>query len=172
MQQLAQVDETLLKARANEILKRFTHVEDMLEFYDDARGNIAVQRARLEESMMFESTMVKAIEAKIVSTLEENKSQKLPASGFNVTYIQKTKSEYDPEALLPLQTLIPLEEARQAIFKRTTLATNGTALNKLVRQYGEQSPIGTLINSAKKFVPDGRPKLTIERIETMKSVAA
>jgi hypothetical protein len=163
IQSLPEIDEEAVKARINDTLARLDTNEEIAEFYDELRAQVSLRRAQLDAELIFEVNFLRAAEALLMKRMEEAHAKRLPAICFDITIDVKKDTVYDAVPLYAdLMQALPLIDISKAIYKKTEYVTNGTALNKLVRDYGEGSNVGMAVRKHMTVV-SGRAKLKIER---------
>jgi hypothetical protein len=163
MQSLPEIDEEAVKARINDTLARLDTNEEIAEFYDELRAQVSLRRAQLDTELVFETNFIRAAEALLIKRMEEANAKRLPAGPFDITLDVKKETVYDAEPLyLELVEVLPPAEFEKAVHIEKAFVTNGTALNKLVRDYGEGSNVGLAVRKHMTVV-SGRAKLKIER---------
>ena len=162
---LPDVDESALRERISNTLTTLATNDNIAEFYDEIAGQVALRRAQLEYELIFEINFLKAVEAHFEKLMSnpDAPSKRLPSSDFDITLEQKEDKVYEAEPLYrDLSATLPEAEFADACFAKTVYETNGTKLNKLARDYGENSPVGLAI-AKHRSIKYGKAKVSIKR---------
>jgi hypothetical protein len=159
---LPEIDEAGTRERIEMLLQNLSTNEAIAEFYDDLRAQVAYRTKQLANELFFETNFLRMAEAELTKRM--GNAKRLPVDGFEVKREQKIEKEYNASGLMNgLAPIITKKELEKAVWVEELLKTNGTAINKLARDYGEDSDVAKIIKENMKEVESGRPKFILER---------
>lgn len=153
----------VLRERIQATIHKLGTNDAKAEFYCDIRAHMALKKKEFEDALLFETNMLRAIEADFKAQLNAKKQSRLPVNDFEVTLERKTEKQYDAEALeTELAKIITKKELEAVVQHVEVIKTNGTEINKLVRAYGKGSDVDTIVSRHMTEVETGTAKLKIE----------